>query len=393
MWHKRALVSCTFLIVFIAVPVEAAETLSYKTFPITVLVNHEIVSAEGEPLPADLLNILLPINHQDCKQSLFFPEAEITRVDVQPSYTISFEEVLDPARLEEEASNRFLNALQRRMGIKPDAADIQKVAQEKLLAIKAEGNLASPAPSAASTSVLERHTELIERMRGERLIVTPGLDDPQLLNALKEKGVEVKVVGNPAKVSAELGRMLCMSDSASAGVPRFVVWYKPAAANIPSQSKGPNKPQPEAVQNVRQGLTYISLAKGARGAQEKRENYRNAEASFNAAIDSEAKRGGCYANAYMNRGLVYALQDKPSLALRDLTKAVECDPEDATIRYNLAAVHSLAGDKDLSIEALDAALERGFSDCNALRDDPDLKNVRKVPEYKETLEKHRLFCF
>lgn len=93
----------------------------------------------------------------------------------------------------------------------------------------------------------------------------------------------------------------------------------------------PNEPLPEAVQHVRQGLTYIFLAKGARGVQEKRENYRNAETRFTAAIDSEAKRPACYASAYMNRGLVYALQDKPSLALRDLNRAVSAIQ--TTLRY------------------------------------------------------------
>lgn len=103
----------------------------------------------------------------------------------------------------------------------------------------------------------------------------------------------------------------------------------------------PNEPLPEAVQHVRQGLTYIFLAKGARGVQEKRENYRNAETRFTAAIDSEAKRPACYASAYMNRGLVYALQDKPSLALRDLNRAVSAIQ--TTLRYGTSGRRSFTG--------------------------------------------------
>lgn len=385
---KRKLAAILVLIGLTSLPAVAAEKLVYKQFPVTVLANHEVVGTEGAPLPADLVNILVPLSHQDCKGVLFFPEAELARVDMQPSYTVSFDEALDPAGLEEEAAGRFLNALQRSMGMKPEAADIQKVAREKLLAIKTDAKLAGPAPSGDARK-LARPGEFIERTGSKRLIVTPGVDDQEMLDALRQKGIDVKVVENPARVGAELSKKLCASYSEAAETSRFVVWYKPATAII-DQPPLDNTPPPEAMQHVRQGLTYISLAKGARGAQEKRENYRNAEASFTAAIDTG---GSCYANAFMNRGLVYALQDKPSLAMRDLTKAVGCDPEDATIRYNMAAVHSLAGDKDLSLEALDAALERGFSDCNALRDDPDLRNVRKVPEYRETLERHKLFCF
>jgi tetratricopeptide (TPR) repeat protein len=388
--NKRKITPVVALIASISLPAAAAEKLVYKTFPFTVLVNQEVAKAEGEPLPAELVNMLVPVNHQDCKEILFFPEAELTRFDVQPSYTVSFEETLNPSGLQEEAAERVLNTLQRRMGMKPEAADIQNVAREKLLAIKVDGKLVASTPSGDALKT-GRPWEVIERTGIKRLIVTPGPDDQEMAEALRQKGVELKVIENPARVSAELGRTLCSIDVSSTEAPRFVVWYKPAGPHPQPGRK--NGPLPESVQHVRQGLTYISLAKGARGAQEKKENYRNAEDSFSAAIDSEEQRGGCYAKAYMNRGLVYALQDKPRLALRDLTKAVECDPEDAVIRYNLAAVHSLSGDNDLSIEALDAALVRGFSDCNALRDDPDLKNARKVPEYRETLEKHKLFCF
>ncbi|QLP99803.1 MAG: hypothetical protein HZY78_05835 [Burkholderiaceae bacterium] len=61
------------------------------------------------------------------------------------------------------------------------------------------------------------------------------------------------------------------------------------------------------------------------------------------------------------------------------------------MRYNFASLHSLRGNVDLALDEIDAALSKGFTDYDALRDDPDLANLRRHPEFRKILEKHKVF--
>ena len=45
----------------------------------------------------------------------------------------------------------------------------------------------------------------------------------------------------------------------------------------------------------------------------------------------------------------------------------------------------------IALDEIDAALARGFSDYDALRRDPDLENLRRSPEFRKVLEKHKVF--
>jgi len=164
---------------------------------------------------------------------------------------------------------------------------------------------------------------------------------------------------------------------------------KTKTAKKPPKKEVP-KLTPEAKLHLQQGMTYVTIAK-ANPATAK-ENYSNALIEFNNAIDDYPN----YAEAYSNRGALYMQQKKYNKAEKDLSKADNLKPKDPIIQYNLAALYSIQKKNDLALEALNKALELGFNNYDALRprgkgSDPDLRNLRKDPGYKEILEKHKVF--
>jgi tetratricopeptide (TPR) repeat protein len=157
----------------------------------------------------------------------------------------------------------------------------------------------------------------------------------------------------------------------------------PAAA-APAAPAGPSL---EARSHIKQGFAYIAAAKNASSRANYDENIENAVNEFSQAI---AKEPG-YAEAYSNRAVAYMQQKKFNKAQEDLKKAVELAPKSPAVHYNLASLYSLKGDVDLALDAIDSALASGFTDYDALRKDPDLDNVRKSPEFRKVLEKHKVF--
>lgn|GEM_PF-6403786 len=59
--------------------------------------------------------------------------------------------------------------------------------------------------------------------------------------------------------------------------------------------------------------------------------------------------------------------------------------------YNLAAIYSLTGHTDRSLEELNTTLELGFKNKETLEKDADLYNVRQRPEFKSLLVKYGIF--
>jgi len=143
----------------------------------------------------------------------------------------------------------------------------------------------------------------------------------------------------------------------------------------------------EVKSHIKQGLSYVSTAKNAHNKALFDENIENALKEFSLAIEKAPD----YADAYSNRGVAYMQQRKFNKALEDLKKAKELKADSPSIRYNLACLYSLKGDVDFGLDELDAALTNGFSDYESLRRDPDLNSLRKHPEFKKVLEKHKVF--
>lgn len=158
----------------------------------------------------------------------------------------------------------------------------------------------------------------------------------------------------------------------------------PTQAPTPSASAGPSL---EVQSHIRQAFSYLSTAKAAREVAIRQENIENALREFDLAV----KKDPGYAEAYSNRAAAYMLQQKFNKAEEDLRKARELNPDSPSVRYNYASLHSLRGNVDLALDEIDAALSKGFTDYDALRDDPDLANLRRHPEFRKILEKHKVF--
>lgn len=163
----------------------------------------------------------------------------------------------------------------------------------------------------------------------------------------------------------------------------------PEKAAAPAEAVKPasGEPSQEVKAHLKQGMSYVSIAKNATSKGVFNENLDNAIAEFSNAINKDPN----YAEAYSNRAVAYMLQKKNNKALDDLKKAKELKPDSATIRYNLASVHSLMGNTDYGLDELDAALSKGFNDYDSLRKDPDISNLRKSKEFQQILEKHKVF--
>ena len=152
----------------------------------------------------------------------------------------------------------------------------------------------------------------------------------------------------------------------------------------------PVEPSLETKQHVKQGMIFVSMAKQNKTTQA--ENIKNALVEFDTAVKAEELQGRCYASALMNRGIAYWIDKKLNLAEKDLIKASECNDKDPVIFYNIMSYYSAINKPDLALEPLNKALDLGYKDCENIRNDPDLNNLRKMPDFKRALEHHQLFC-
>ena len=68
-----------------------------------------------------------------------------------------------------------------------------------------------------------------------------------------------------------------------------------------------------------------------------------------------------------------------------LRSALELDPHDEVILYNLACVKSLQGRGDAAMDCLERAAREGFTDFVHIQRDPDLAGIRQLPRYQDLL--------
>ena len=128
----------------------------------------------------------------------------------------------------------------------------------------------------------------------------------------------------------------------------------------------------EALQHVRLGLERVHS-----------KDYDSAISEYNMVIEKYPK----YVMAYNDRAAVYVKQGKFDKAREDLDKALAIDPHNPATYYNTAALYSLQNESSQALDYLEKALVLGFKDYDLLRSDPDLKNIRKNPKFREILKK------
>lgn len=72
---------------------------------------------------------------------------------------------------------------------------------------------------------------------------------------------------------------------------------------------------------------------------------------------------------------------EPNLGLEWAQRALETDPSDAGIQYNVACLFALEGDEDRAIECLQNAVKAGFAHRDWVVNDPDLLSLRENPKF------------
>ena len=73
-------------------------------------------------------------------------------------------------------------------------------------------------------------------------------------------------------------------------------------------------------------------------------------------------------------------------AKRWLHRAIEIDPEDPVVLYNVACNLATIGDLEGAIKYLDDAVQHGTVSAAWMRNDEDLANLRSDPRYADLLK-------
>ena len=73
-------------------------------------------------------------------------------------------------------------------------------------------------------------------------------------------------------------------------------------------------------------------------------------------------------------------------AKSEAASAMELNPNDPLMMYNLACFYSFLNEKDLAIESLQKSINAGHEDYEWFKRDPDLDNIRSDPKYIELMK-------
>ncbi len=161
-----------------------------------------------------------------------------------------------------------------------------------------------------------------------------------------------------------------------------------AAAVAPVEQQKPVQDKTaESKLHFNQAFSYIGSAKAAATVEAKEKLLLSAEIELNNAIEKDPAN----VQAWLNRGVTYIALGKPNKAEDDLKKAASMEPKNNAVHYNLACLYSTTKKLDLAADSLNLALANGFNDSDSLRNDPDLADLRKTKEFRQILEKHKIF--
>jgi adenylate cyclase len=67
-------------------------------------------------------------------------------------------------------------------------------------------------------------------------------------------------------------------------------------------------------------------------------------------------------------------------------RALEIDPEDAGVRYNVACLYALEGECDRAIATLEECIRLGFGNVEWIGQDPDMASLRDDPRFRRLIE-------
>jgi tetratricopeptide (TPR) repeat protein len=89
-------------------------------------------------------------------------------------------------------------------------------------------------------------------------------------------------------------------------------------------------------------------------------------------------------------GELYGRRGQYDRALEIDQRLVTLAPDDGVAHYNLACSLAMRGATGDAIESLGRAIELGYNDFSHLEVDPDLVNLRQMPQYQALLRQYGL---
>ena len=106
-------------------------------------------------------------------------------------------------------------------------------------------------------------------------------------------------------------------------------------------------------------------------------------------LEGLVRRDPAYVEALQILGDDYTQRGRVEEGLRVDRTLSQLEPQNPLVFYNLACSLSLAGKLDEAAQAVESALDLGYRDFKWLARDPDLKALRKHPQYVRLREKMR----
>ena len=104
-------------------------------------------------------------------------------------------------------------------------------------------------------------------------------------------------------------------------------------------------------------------------------------------IEGLVRRDPDYVDALQLLGDHYTQRGRFPEGLQVDERLASLEPQNSLVFYNLACSYSLTGQFDRAAAALEKALSLGYRDFAWLAKDPDLKNLRAQPAYRDLKEK------
>ena len=90
-----------------------------------------------------------------------------------------------------------------------------------------------------------------------------------------------------------------------------------------------------------------------------------------------------FEEAYINLSTAYLGGKQFKASLKTLNTLQRISPKHPLLHYNLACYYALTENTTLGIKSLRQAVANGFKNLHAMGEDPDLKNLRSDPRFKE----------
>ncbi len=106
-------------------------------------------------------------------------------------------------------------------------------------------------------------------------------------------------------------------------------------------------------------------------------------------MEGLVRRDPDYVDALQLLGDHYTQRGRYAEGLKVDERLSRLEPHDPLVFYNLACSCSLTGQFDRAVFALQKAFQLGYRDFNWLARDPDLRNLRQQPIYRDIQNKIR----